>query len=169
MKKEPKSVRLHPAIVRQIDNYAGKTEKKPSRVIEESIYLYMDRKDDFEPHESVQKIIEQDELFNDVYAEDFYIKKQNERVSVKLKELTFVQFMDKNISIVYLANKRHMSKDDIKQMMRKSLNSMKDRAKHHGFSKEWEDRYDEPQHYAVEFLEQKSAESKAFEDLIDQL
>jgi len=169
MKKEPKSVRLHPAVVRQIDNYAGKTEKKPSRIIEESIYLYMDRKDDFEPHESVQKIIEQDDLFDDVYAEDFYIEKQNERVSVKLKELTFVQFMDKNISIVYLANKRHMSDEDVEEMMRKSLNSMKDRAEHHGFSKEWKDRYDNPIDYAVEFLEQKSAESKAFEDLIDQL
>lgn len=156
--------KIHSAIRTAVEQFKENTDKSDSEVVRESLTLYLDRHEDVEPKEPVQKIFDQSEELKDAQAEDYYLKKQNFMVSTKLKELTFLEYMDKNLSLVFLANKPHLGESQLEDMLQETLKSLKDRAEHHGFKQQWKLRMEEPIKYANEFLDRKSKESKAFGD-----
>lgn len=163
------SFRTHQAIRNELNKLSNNTDKSLSRICKEAISIYLDKHKDADIHESIQKIFDEKELFEDVYADDYYIQRQNERVSVRLKELTFIDYMEKNMAVIYMTNKPHMDNESLKSMIREGLESMKDRAEHHGFTDEWNNRYEEPIPYVEEYLDRKSVEAKAFNDFMDGL
>lgn len=158
------SARIHGALLQNIDEIKRKRDIDTSTVLKEALSIYIDRMEGIEPREPVQKIFNQSEAMKDAKAEDYYIQNQNFKISTKLKELTFLEFMDKNLAIVYMANKPHMSEEQLVDHLTRTLETLKDRAEHHGYEKQWENRKEDPIAYVNDFLDRKNLEDKAFSD-----
>lgn len=161
--------RIHGALRQCIEDIKEARQISDSQVVKEALSLYVDRHEDADVPEPVQKVLNQSEQMRETLAEDYYIQQQNFKVSTKLKELTFIEYMDKNIAVVYLANKPHMDEDSLKEHMRESLEALRERAVHHGYEHQWKNRKEYPIEYAEEFLERKNLEEKAFNDFMDSI
>lgn len=159
--------RIHGAIREPLEEFKEKTDKQDSQVVREALSSYLSRHTDVKMREPIKKMREESEDYKEALAEDYFLEKQNFILSTKLKELTFLEYMDKNLSAVYLANKPHVCEKDLKEMLRTTLNTLKTRAEHHGFKEQWERRKEEPIIHVKEFLERQSLEEKAFNDFKD--
>lgn len=157
------SAEVHKAINKELKKIAEKTEKSKSQVIRDALAVFINRYD-IEVNEHVQKILDQHDTYDDVDGLDYFIGKENYKISVRTKENTFIQYMNQGLANVYLSNKADLSTERTKELMRDTLEAMKMRAEEHGFEKEWQDRYEHPIEYTEEYLDRKTAENRAFGD-----
>ena len=156
------SGRMHKALATQLDKIARREEKHRSDIVKEAVMDYMARHEDKELPEPVRKHLDQSDRFEDVYAEDFFIKEENKKISVSYKERTFLNFMDKQLAQVWYMNKDYYCDKELKNVLRNHLDAFRVRAEWHGLEGRFEDRLSDPIQYGKDFLD-RNRKAQSFE------
>lgn len=159
------AVRLPVPVKRALHSYAHKTEQDVSRILKQAIYTHVDRLEDIELHPTVEKTLESMDYYNEYYAEQFFIDKENEVVSTQIKEHTYIDYMDNFLARIFLSNKPYYTDKELKNLMRDAMKVLERRAEHHGVLKRYKARHEEPIKYAEMYLDRKTTEGKTLKDI----
>lgn len=158
------STRISLGMYSELDKHSDKIKKTPSTILREALYTYLDMREDVELMPVNRKIIDNNKRYIKAFNEQRYRELENTVISETLMKNTFVEFMDNFIAQVYITNKPYKSTSELKEIIKDSLECLRERAEHSDELKAYNERLETPIEYAEEFLDRKATERKAFED-----
>lgn len=156
------SAHVHKAMRSEIDNLSSELDISHSKVLKNAIMDYMARQDKIELSEATKKRLEQQNVYKEIYAEDFLIREENRKVSVSYKEATFLNFMDKQIAQVWYMNKDYYEDSELEDLLRSHLESFRVRAEWHELEDRFKDRLEDPISYGKDYLD-RNRDANSFE------
>jgi len=158
------NTRISLGMYSDLEKHSDKINKQFSSILRDALYRYMDSKDDIELQEINQNVIERSSTYEKAFNEQRYRELENRVITETLMKNTFIEFMDNFLAQVYITNKPYKDNESLKTIMRDSLKSLKERAKHSDELSAFQERKETPIAYAEEFMDRKATEEKAFED-----
>lgn len=151
-------------IYEKYEELAANGEFPISVPVKNALYAYIERHEDVELSDTLQKVIDNQEEYKRIREERLYRQLENKRISETLMKSTYRRFMDSFLAEIYLSNSEYMGEDELKELMRSSMGALKNRAEHYDMLEAYQARKEDPLNYAKEYVESEKVRDKAFDN-----
>lgn len=150
--------------MKMITDITEETHKSRSELGREYILDGLARQKEVEPSDTMERILENREVYRDTQEELLYYRLENERVGASVKRQTFLSFVDKTLAQLYLKLQHYYTDAELKKRLNEHLETFKDRAQYHegDMMERIEARQENPVMYAQKKLDRMRKE-RAFE------
>lgn len=160
--------RVHPAMKEKIEEIAEKREKTRSELLRNILYEFIDHNEEIELSDTMKKVTGLKDQWMELMEEDLLIQKSNEMASVRLKQETYIEYIDQFVAHIYRSNRDYIEDDDeLREKIRNAMDVLAVRAEHHGVKEEFEKRHEKPIECAKRYLSRKAKDDDAFYDWMD--
>lgn len=157
----PTTTRLHPALKRQLKNYADELGMTQSDVLRDAVKILLDRQGELEVDNEVKEVLKDNHMVRDMENKDFVLEESNFIAKTDYKEKATLNFMLENLVALHESVKPFFTEEKTERILLDHIEKYRHRVQLAGLEGYVQEIKENP----IEYIEQRKAQKKTHKSL----